>query len=323
VSELLEMYRTMVLIREAEQTLVRLFAENRVPGFIHSYIGEEATAVGICSVLRDDDYVTSTHRGHGHLLAKGADLRRFFAELYGRRSGYCRGKGGSMHVTDLDLGILGANGIVGAGIPIAAGAALAADMRGLDRVAVSFFGDGATDIGVFHEALNLASLWRVPAVFVCENNGYADFMARASHQPIERIADRAAAYAMPGVRVDGNDVEAVRDAAADAVARARSGGGPSLIEAETYRIRGHYEGDPQPYRTAEEVDAWRGRDPLAIAAARLRERDALGDGREEQIRDEARRLVEDAVAFAESEPLPEPEEALEDVYAGMARAGSP
>jgi pyruvate dehydrogenase E1 component alpha subunit len=245
------------------------------------------------------------------------------AELFGRATGICGGKGGSMHIADPSLGILGANGIVGAGIPIAAGAALAADMRGLDRVAVSFFGDGATDIGVFHEALNLASLWRVPAVFVCENNGYADFMARASHQPIERIADRAAAYAMPGVRVDGNDVEAVRDAAADAVARARSGGGPSLIEAETYRIRGHYEGDPQPYRTAEEVDAWRGRDPLAIAAARLRERDALGDGREEQIRDEARRLVEDALAFAESEPLPEPEEALEDVYAGMARAGSP
>jgi pyruvate dehydrogenase E1 component alpha subunit len=322
VDDLLEMYRTMVLIREAEQTLVRLFAENRVPGFIHSYIGEEATAVGVCSVLRPEDYVTSTHRGHGHLLAKGADLRRFFAELYGRRSGYCRGKGGSMHVTDLDLGILGANGIVGAGIPIAAGAALAARMRGLDRVAVAFFGDGATDIGIFHEALNLASLWRVPAVFVCENNGYADFMARAAHQPIERIADRAAAYAMRGVRVDGNDAEAVREAAAEAVEQARSGGGPTLVEAETYRMRGHYEGDPQPYRTADEVDAWRERDPLAIASARLREREALDDAGEATIRDEARRLIDDAVAFAEAEPLPEPEEALEDVHAGRAWASS-
>jgi TPP-dependent pyruvate/acetoin dehydrogenase alpha subunit len=323
MSDLLDTYRTMALIREAEQTLVRLFAENRVPGFIHSYIGEEATAVGVCSVLRSDDYVTSTHRGHGHLIAKGADLRRFFAELYGRRSGYCRGKGGSMHVTDLDLGILGANGVVGAGIPIAAGAGLAAQMQGLDRVAVSFFGDGATDIGVFHEALNLASLWHLPAVFVCENNGYADFMARSTHQPIERIADRAAAYAMPGVHVDGNDVEAVRAAAVEAVARARDGDGPTLVECETYRIRGHYEGDPQPYRTREEVEEWRRRDPLAIAEARLRERGELDDASNDAIHAEARRLVEDAVAFAESEPLPDPAEALEDVLAPVAEAAAP
>jgi pyruvate dehydrogenase E1 component alpha subunit len=321
MNKLLEMYRTMVVIREVEQTLVRLFAENRIPGFIHSYIGEEATAAGVCSALRPDDYVTSTHRGHGHLLAKGADPRRFFAELYGRSSGYCRGKGGSMHVTDLDLGILGANGIVGAGIPIAAGAALASKLQGLDRVAVSFFGDGATDIGVFHEALNLASLWRVPAVFVCENNGYADFMARRTHQPIDRIADRAAAYAMPGVYVDGNDVEEVRDAATAAVDRARSNGGPTLIECETYRIRGHYEGDPQPYRTDDEVDEWRRRDPLSIASVRLRERGALDDTSEASIRDETRRLIDDAIAFAESEPLPLPDDALEDVHAGATQQG--
>jgi TPP-dependent pyruvate/acetoin dehydrogenase alpha subunit len=321
VDDLLQMYRSMVLIREAEQALVRLFAENKVPGFIHSSIGEEATSVGVCSALRPDDYLTSTHRGHGHVLAKGADVRRFFAELYGRGSGYCRGKGGSMHVTDLDLGILGANGVVGAGIPIAAGAALASKLRGEDRVAVAFFGDGATDIGVFHESLNLASLWRVPAVFVCEDNGYADFMARRSHQPIERIADRAAAYAMPGVHVDGNDVEAVRSAAAEAVDRARSGGGPTLLDCETYRIRGHYEGDPQPYRTQDEVEEWRGRDPLAIAAGRLRDRGALDGAAEAAIRDEARRAVADAIAFAEAEPLPEPEEALEDVFAGAAQQG--
>ena len=321
MDDLLQMYRSMVLIREAEQALVRLFAENKVPGFIHSSIGEEATSVGVCSALRPDDYLTSTHRGHGHVLAKGADLRRFFAELYGRGSGYCRGKGGSMHVSDLDLGILGANGIVGAGIPIAAGAALASKLRGENRIAVAFFGDGATDIGVFHETLNLASLWQVPAVFVCEDNGYADFMARRSHQPIERIADRAAAYAMPGVRVDGNDVEAVRAAAAGAVDRARAGGGPTLLDCETYRIRGHYEGDPQPYRTQDEVEEWRRRDPLSIAASRLRDRSELGDEADAAIRDEARRAVEDAIAFAEAEPLPEPEEALEDVYAGAAQQG--
>ena len=222
--ELLRMYRVMVLIRQAEERLIQLFAAGRMPGFIHSYIGEEATAAGVCAALRPDDYLTSTHRGHGHILAKGGDPVRFFAELYGKASGYCRGKGGSMHVTDLDLGILGANGIVGAGIPIAAGAALACRMQGLDRVAVAFLGDGATDIGVFHEALNMASLWEVPAVFVCENNGYADFMARAVHQKIERISDRAAAYSMPGETVDGNDVEAVYDAASRAVARARAAG---------------------------------------------------------------------------------------------------
>jgi acetoin:2,6-dichlorophenolindophenol oxidoreductase subunit alpha len=321
VDDLLQMYRSMVLIREAEQALVRLFAENKVPGFIHSSIGEEATSVGVCSALRPDDYLTSTHRGHGHVLAKGADLRRFFAELYGRGSGYCRGKGGSMHVTDLDIGILGANGVVGAGIPIAAGAALASKLRGDDRIAVAFFGDGATDIGVFHEALNLASLWQVPTVFVCEDNGYADFMARRSHQPIERIADRAAAYAMPGVHVDGNDVEAVRAAAAEAVDRARSGGGPTLLDCETYRIRGHYEGDPQPYRTQDEVEQWRRRDPLPIAAGRLRDLGELDDAAEAAIRDEARHSVQDAIAHAEAEPLPEPEEALEDVYAGATQQG--
>src|SRR5262245_43573880 len=220
VDDLLKMYRSMVLIREAEQALVRLFAENKVPGFIHSSIGEEATSVGVCSALRPDDYLTSTHRGHGHVLAQGADRRPFSAELYGRGGGCCRGKGGSMHVTDLDLCILGANGIVGAGIPIAAGAALASKLRGEDRIAVAFFGDGATDIGVFHEALNLASLWQVPAVFVCQNNGYADFMAQSAHQKIERVSERAAAYSMPGVTVDGNDVEAVYEAATEAVARA-------------------------------------------------------------------------------------------------------
>lgn len=311
---LLGLYRQMVLIREAEQTLVRLFAQNRMPGFIHSYIGEEATAVGVCSVLRTDDYLTSTHRGHGHILAKGGDLNRFFAELYGKAAGYCRGKGGSMHVADLDLGILGANGVVGGGIPIAAGAAFAARMQGLDRVAVSFMGDGATDIGSFHEALNLASLWDVPVVFVVENNGYADFIAQPAHQRIEHISDRAAAYGMPGETVDGNDVLAVREAAGKAVARARGGGGPSLVECVTYRWRGHFEGDPQPYRTDEEVTAWKARDPLLRAKTALLESGALDEDAAARIREEIRAQIAAAVRFAEEAPAPAPADALTDVY---------
>jgi acetoin:2,6-dichlorophenolindophenol oxidoreductase subunit alpha len=311
---LLSLYRQMVLIREAEQSLVRLFSQNRMPGFIHSYIGEEATAVGVCSVLRTDDYLTSTHRGHGHILAKGGDLNLFFAELYGKAAGYCKGKGGSMHVADLDLGILGANGVVGGGIPIAAGAAFAAQMQGLDRVAVSFMGDGATDIGSFHEALNLASLWDVPVVFVVENNGYADFIAQSAHQRIERISDRAAAYAMPGETVDGNDVLAVREAAGKAVARARAGVGPSLLECVTYRWRGHYEGDPQPYRDEEEVTAWKARDPLQRAEAALRGSGALDDEAVQSIRAEVQARIESAVRFAEAAPAPQPADALIDVY---------
>ena len=319
--ELLRMYRVMVLIRQTEERLVQLFAAGRMPGFIHSYIGEEATAAGVCAALRPDDYLTSTHRGHGHILAKGGDLTRFFAELYGKASGYCRGKGGSMHVTDLDLGILGANGIVGAGIPIAAGAALACRMQGIDRVAVAFLGDGATDIGVFHEALNMASLWEVPAVFVCENNGYADFMARAAHQKIERVSDRAAAYSMPGETIDGNDVEAVHDAATRAVSRARAGDGPTLIECVTYRWRGHYEGDPQPYRTAAEVEEWKARDPLPIAEERLRSAGALDDATRDAIWRETAGAIDAAVAAAEVAPMPDASEALEDVFAGTIEEG--
>ncbi len=311
---LLGLYRQMVLVREAEETLVRLFSQNRVPGFIHSYIGEEATAVGVCSTLRADDYLTSTHRGHGHILAKGGDLNLFFAELYGKAAGYCKGKGGSMHVADLDLGILGANGVVGGGIPIAAGAAFAARMQGLDRVAVSFMGDGATDIGVFHEALNLASLWEVPVVFVVENNGYADFIAQSAHQRIEKISDRAAAYSMPGETVDGNDVLAVREAAGKAVARARGGGGPSLLECVTYRWRGHYEGDPQPYRKDDEVAAWKVRDPLLRAKAALLESGAIDEDAALAIREEVRERIAAAVQFAEAAPAPAPADALTDVY---------
>jgi TPP-dependent pyruvate/acetoin dehydrogenase alpha subunit len=321
-TELLKhMYRTMVLIRVAEETLLTLFSQNRMPGFIHSYIGEEATAVGVCAALRPDDYITSHHRGHGHILAKGGDLKLFFSELYGRANGYCKGKGGSMHVADLNLGILGANGVVGAGIPIAAGAALAAQLEGSDRVAVAFTGDGATDIGAFHESLNLSALWNLPTVCVVENNGYADFISVKDHQKIERISDRAAAYGMPGITVDGNDVGAVYAAASEAVERARSGGGPTLIEAVTYRWRGHFEGDPQPYRTQDEVEEWKKRDPLTHAERILRERGALPDGEREAIREQIRADVKEAVDHAEASPNPAPEEALEDIYTDLVEEG--
>jgi acetoin:2,6-dichlorophenolindophenol oxidoreductase subunit alpha len=313
-SELLAMYRQMALIRHAEETLLRLFENSEMPGFIHSYIGEEATGVGVCSALRKDDIITSTHRGHGHIIAKGGDLKLFFAELYGKAAGYCKGKGGSMHVADLDLGIFGANGIVGGGIPIAAGAALAASMQGIDRVAVSFMGDGATDIGPFHESLNLAAVWSLPVVFVVENNGFADFIRVSDHQKVAHIADRADGYGIPGETVDGNDVEAVYAAAVRAVERARNGDGPTLLECVTYRWRGHFEGDPQAYRTAAEVDAWKDRDPLKRTEARL-----LGLGLADQraldaIGSEIQAIVEEAVAFARQAPDVDPRSALEDVY---------
>ena len=320
-TSLKDLYRSMVLIREAEETLLRLFSQNRMPGFIHSYIGEEATAAGVCATLRPDDYLTSTHRGHGHILAKGGDLRLFFAELYGKASGYCKGKGGSMHVADLDLGILGANGVVGGGIAIAAGAALAAQLRGTDQVAVSFMGDGATDIGAFHESLNLAAIWDLPVVFVVENNGYADFIAQRDHQKIEHVSGRAAGYGMAGETVDGNDVEKVQRAASDAVDRARAGHGPTLVECVTYRWRGHFEGDPQPYRSQDEVTAWKKRDPLLLAERRLSDRGELDDAERDAIRDEVRAQVADAVEFAEAAAMPEPLSALEDVFTDTTEEG--
>jgi pyruvate dehydrogenase E1 component alpha subunit len=320
-TELKDLYRSMVLIRVAEETLLRLFSQNRMPGFIHSYIGEEAAAVGVCAVLRPDDYITSTHRGHGHILAKGGDLNLFFAELYGKAAGYCKGKGGSMHVADLGLGILGANGVVGGGIAIAAGAALAAQLRGSGQVAVSFMGDGATDIGAFHESLNLAALWDLPVVFVVENNGYADFIAQRDHQRIEQVSGRAAGYGMAGVTVDGNDVEAVRRAASEAVDRARDGRGPTLLECVTYRWRGHFEGDPQPYRSQDEVEAWKERDPLLVAGRRLAGRGELDDAGRDAIYASVRARVAEAVAFAEAAPMPEPLSALDDVVTDGAEEG--
>ena len=319
--DMIDLYRQSVLIRVVEKAVAELFSDNRFPGFVHSYLGQEAVAVGICAALRDDDYITSTHRGHGHILAKGGDLRRFFAELYGKETGYCHGKGGSMHIAALDLGILGANGIVGGGIPIAGGAALTSKMQGTDQVAVAFMGDGAIDTGAFHEALNLAALWQLPVLFVCENNQYAEFTAVEDHSAVEQLSERATAYATPGVTVDGNDVEAVYEAAVEAVKRARQGGGPTLIECVTYRWRGHYEGDPQQYRVGEEVKEWKERDPLKIMERKLEEAEVLDDEMRERIWAEIECSVEEAVEFAENSPLPDEKSAVEGVYTDVVEEG--
>lgn len=313
-SLLLWMYEKMLRIRIFEERMIVEFAKGEMPGFIHTYIGEEAVAVGVCAALKNDDYITSNHRGHGHIIAKDGDLKLITAELFGRATGYCKGKGGSMHVADLELGILGANGIVGGGIPIAGGAALAAKYKGSGQVAVSFFGDGAADIGFFHESLNLASMLKVPAIFVCENNGWAEYTPTHRHSMVETIADRAASYAMPGVVVDGNDMIAMYEAAKTAVDRAREGGGPTLIEAKTYRIRGHSEGDPALYRSKEEVEYWKGKDPIPRAHQYLLENGIATEAQLAEFRANIMALMDEAVAFAKASPWPEPEEALDDVY---------
>lgn len=256
------MYKTLVRIRKFESRAVDLFAEGQIPGFLHSYLGEEAIATGVCANLRKTDFITSTHRGHGHIIAKGGDTKYMMAELYGRTTGYCKGKGGSMHIADRDLGILGANGIVGAGQDIAVGAGLAIRYRGTDQVAACFFGDGSTNQGTFHEALNLASVWKLPVIFVCENNHFGISMSQSKHQAIQDIADRAASYGFPGIAVDGNDVMAVYEVAKEAVDRARKGQGPTLIECKTWRWRGHFEGDPGTYKDPKEQEAWMDKEPV-------------------------------------------------------------
>src|SRR5712691_2605988 len=247
---LLDMLRRMLTIRRFEERVKKEFADTNVKGFVHLYIGEEAVAVGVCSSLRKDDYVTSTHRGHGHCIAKGVDVRGMMAELFGKKTGTCKGKGGSMHIADLELGMLGANGIVGGGPPLACGSGLTAKVNKTDQVTICFFGDGASEQGTLHESLNLASIWKLPVIFVAENNGYAESTPAHYHCSVENIADRASGYNMPGVTLDGNDIFAVYEAAHEAVTRARAGQGPSLLECKTYRFNGHFEGDAQTYKIA-------------------------------------------------------------------------
>ena len=311
---LLNLYRSLVLIRRFEERASELRLAGFIPGFLHPSIGQEAVAVGVCAALGREDVITSTHRGHGHMLARGAEPRRMYAELYARQDGYNRAKGGSLHMIDTELGFLGANGIVGGGIPLATGAALQLKRTGSQAVAVSFFGDGATNEGAFHESLNLASLWKLPAVYVCENNLYGEFTRQDKHQPVKDIAVRAASYDMPGVVVDGNDVLAVRQVMEEAATRARSGDGPTLIEAKTYRHRGHYEGDMGAYRSPEEVSEWLARDPIAVFGRRLVDEHGVAQVALEAVASEVERVLDEAAEFADASPHPSPGEALEDVY---------
>lgn len=311
---LLRLYRQMLLVREFE---LRAIAERRaglIPGFIHSCVGQEATAVGACAALAPTDVITSTHRGHGHLIAKGGEPKYMMAELAARTTGYCGGKGGSLHMSDFNLGILGANGIVAGGIPIAVGAALAFQQKKEPRVALSFFGDGATNEGAFHEALNLAGLWRLPVIFFCENNLYGEGTPQDKQAPVADLAIRASSYAMPGVTVDGNDVLAVYEATKAAVERARSGGGPTLIEGKTYRQRGHYEGDPMVYRSKAEMDAWKRRDPVGAFRNRLLAEAGLPEDEIIAIEREVQASLDEAVAFASTSPKPVAATALAGVY---------
>jgi acetoin:2,6-dichlorophenolindophenol oxidoreductase subunit alpha len=313
----LALFARMTLIRSFERKLQELFSRGRLPGFVHLYVGEEAIAVGACSVLRRDDKITSTHRGHGHLIAKGADPRLMMAEIMGKATGLCHGKGGSMHIVDYSLGILGANGIVGGGIPIATGSALADRTLGRDRVTVCFFGDGAANQGVLLEALNLSSIWQLPVIYVCENNGYTEWMRTADITAGE-IAERARPFGVPSAAIDGNDVLAVRESVGAAVSRARAGGGPSLIEARTYRMLAHNEGEEAfsgVYRPAEEIAQWRERDPIDRFAAWLADEPGADRSVLEKITQAARDEVDAAVAFAVASPDPEPADALTDVYA--------
>ena len=312
--KMIELYKVMLRIRRFEEKVSELFAKGLLPGFVHLYIGQEAVAAGVCANLRKDDYILSTHRGHGHCIAKGADLKRMMAELFGKKTGYCKGKGGSMHIADYSSGILGANAIVGASIPIATGAAFAAKSRGTDQVSVAFFGDGASNTGAFHEGINIAALWKLPIIFVCENNLYAISTRASRSTPISNIADRAASYGIPGVIVDGMDVVAVFKAVYEAVERARRGEGPTLMECKTYRFCGSFEGDPQHYKTENEMEEWEKKDPLSFKE-RLVEMDVLTEAEVENIKQEIRLAVEEALRYAEESPYPEPEEVTKDLFA--------
>ncbi len=315
--QLAQMLRTMILIREFDELAIQLRVAGKIYGAVHPYVGQEAVAVGVCSNLKVSDRVTSTHRGHGHCIAKGADIRRMMAELFGRVDGYCKGKGGSMHIADFALGMLGANGIVGGGLPIACGAALAAQLEGKGDVTICFFGDGAAAEGEFHEALNIASVWKLPIVFVCENNQYAANNAVAVQHPRVDIAAHAGAYQIPGVVADGNDVLEVYAATGDAVARARRGEGPSLLECKTYRWHFHaMRATPPPEtRPSDEIASWKARDPIARLEQHALGAGALSAADMSAIRERVKADLDDAVAFAEASPFPDPKDLLVDMFA--------
>jgi acetoin:2,6-dichlorophenolindophenol oxidoreductase subunit alpha len=308
-------YSQMLEIRLFEEKVQELFMEGLIQGTTHLCQGQEAVSVGAIGALRDDDYLTITYRGHGHALARGVEMEACFAELMGRATGCCRGVGGSMHFTDVSRGLLGAFAIVGAGLPVAVGAAVSSAKQGFDRVALTFMGDGATNIGTFHESLNLASAWKAPVVFIIENNLYGEYTPLRETTPLDDLADRAKAHAMPGVVVDGQDIDAVYAAVSDAVARGRAGEGPSLLEMKTYRYRGHSRTDPAKYRPEGELESWKARDPIAILGERLAEAGLLDADQQLLLRDDAQQLVDETAEAAKVAPYPTLEEIRPYVYA--------
>jgi TPP-dependent pyruvate/acetoin dehydrogenase alpha subunit len=316
----LAMHRIMCRIRYFEEAASAKYKDGDLPGFIHLSIGQEACAAGVCATLEASDYITSTHRGHGHCLAKGGDATRMMAELFAKEAGYSQGRGGSMHIADVSVGMLGANGIVGQSMPLGVGAALTAQVKGSGAVAVAFFGEGASGAGVAHEAMNMASLWHLPLVFFCEANRYAELSPYETHVPLANVADRAPAYDMPGVTIDGGDAVAVYETMTEAVARARNGQGPTLVEAKTYRWHGHYEGDPQRYKPDGETEAEKARDPIRRFEAVLRDSFGADGAALEAVHAEEKAAIEAAVAFAEAADDPTPDRLTANVYAEGAGA---
>ena len=312
--ELLWAYERMKTIRTFEDKTAELFGEGKLPGFVHLYAGEEAIAVGVCSHLTDQDFITSTHRGHGHCIAKGVDVKPMMAELYGKSTGSCKGKGGSMHIADVEKGMLGANGIVGAGGPLACGSGLTAKTLGTDQVSICFFGDGAAEQGTMHESMNLAAIWKLPVVFLCENNGYAETTPWGYHCAAKDISDRAVAYDIPGATIDGTDFFAIYEAAAEAIGRARRGEGPSLIEARGFRYYGHFQGDSMLYFTEQEQARNRANDPIDKFRKRVLDRKLLTEEELAEIDAKVQAAIDEAVKFAEESPMPDTAEVTTDVY---------
>ena len=313
--EKLSLYERMLTVRAFEEKAGELHAQNLLPGNVHLSLDQEASSVGTCSVLKDDDHITSNHRGHGHLVAKGGDLKKMFAELMGKASGYCKGKGGSLHIADFSIGILGANGIVGGGFPIIVGAGISIKLRKTKQVGLVFFGDGAANRGTFHEALNMAAVYKLPVIFLCENNLYAGTSPASRFLAGGSVAGRAAAYGIPGYEADGNDIMDVRKAVAKAVKLAREGKGPSIVECHTYRYSGHFQGEPQKYRTQDEVETTRKqRDPIEAFKKQLEKDGTLTGKMDQEIRERVTNSIEGAVQYATDAPFPKPEDALEDVF---------
>lgn len=315
------LYKTMLTIRYFEMRVSKCFAKGQVQGFVHLCVGQEATAAGVCANLTRDDYISSTHRGHGHIISKGADIKTMMAELFGRETGYCHGKGGSMHISDTSIGVLGANGIVGGGFNLAAGAALACKRKKPGSIVVCFFGDGSSNEGSWHEAMNIAGIWKLPILFVCENNLYGISSRVDKAMMVENVSDRAAAYNMKRIIADGNNVFEVSRTAEKAIKYVREGNGPMFLEYKTYRQRGHFEGEPEVYRPKEEIEEWMKRDPIKNCEKLISESRLLDESEMEQIREDVKKSIDEAVKYAADSPFPDVSLAVEDVYTDIVEEG--